>query len=128
LKGVKRLEPNLELHVVGEGFVGILDDNKELKVHQEAARKGLALAQEKIESGLFQLVILDELNVALKLGLIGKEEVQELLATCSVDQHLVITGRDAPDWLIDRADLVTSMTEVKHPFREGIQAQKGIDW
>lgn len=128
LKGVKRLEPNLELHVVGEGFVGILDDNKELKVHQEAARKGLELALEKIESGLFQLVILDELNVALKLGLVGKEEVLRLLAACSADQHLVITGRDAPDWLIDQADLVTSMTEIKHPFREGIQAQKGIDW
>ena len=114
--------------MVGEGFVGILDDNKELKVHQEAARKGLELALEKIESGLFQLVILDELNVALKLGLVGKEEVLRLLAACSVDQHLVITGRDAPDWLIDQADLVTSMTEIKHPFREGIQAQKGIDW
>ncbi|MCK4462567.1 MAG: cob(I)yrinic acid a,c-diamide adenosyltransferase [candidate division Zixibacteria bacterium] len=128
LEGVKKLEPNLELYVVGEGFVGILDDNKELKVHQEAARKGLALAREKIESGFYQLVILDELNVALKLDLVGKEEVQRLLAACPADLHLVITGRDAPDWLIDQADLVTSMTEVKHPFREGIQAQKGIDW
>jgi cob(I)alamin adenosyltransferase len=73
-------------------------------------------------------VILDELNVALKLGLISPDQVRELLAVCPDTLHLVITGRDAPDWLIEQADLVTEMTEVKHPFQEGIPAQKGIDW
>jgi len=128
LEGVKRLAPNLELHVVGEGFVGIIDDKKDRRVHKEAARKGLALARQKIESGTYDLVILDELNVALKLGLVSKKDVQEMLTDCPDRQHLVITGRDAPDWLIEQVDLVTAMTEIKHPFTQGIPAQKGIDW
>ncbi len=128
LKGIKRLEPNVELNVVGEGFVGIIDDKKEFSEHQTAARKGLELARAKMASGEYPLVILDELNVALHLGLILREEVESLLETRSPLQHLVITGRDAADWLIDRADLVTEMKEIKHPFQQGILAQKGIDW
>ena len=128
LIGLKRLEPNLELHVVGEGFVGIVDDDKDIEVHRKAASDGLALATEKIKSGDFQLVILDELSVALKLGLVSSDQVWGLLAACPETLHLVITGRDAPDWLIEQADLVTEMTEVKHPFQDGIPAQKGIDW
>ena len=128
LTGLKRLEPNLELHVVGEGFVGIIDDDKDIEVHKRAASDGLALATEKIKSGDFQLVILDELNVALKLGLILRDQVQELLGQLPETLHLVMTGRDAPEWLIEQADLVTEMTEIKHPFQDGIPAQKGIDW
>lgn len=128
LEGLKRLEPNLELHVVGEGFVGIVDDDKDIEVHKKAATDGLALATEKIESGAFQLVILDELNVALKLELVSRDQVEELLSKLPEKLHLVITGRDAPDWLIEQADLVTEMTEIKHPFQNGIPAQKGIDW
>lgn len=128
LEGLKRLEPNLELHVVGEGFVGIVDDDKDIEVHKKAASDGLLLATEKIKSGVFQLVILDELNVAMKLGLVSDDQVRDLLAACPDALHLVITGRDAPDWLIEQADLVTEMTEIKHPFQDGIPAQKGIDW
>jgi cob(I)alamin adenosyltransferase len=128
LTGLKRLAPNLELHVVGEGFVGIVDDDKDIEVHKKAATDGLALATKKIESGDFQLIILDELNVALKLDLISRDQVQELLNLLPETLDLVITGRDAPDWLIEQADLVTEMTEVKHPFQKGIPAKKGIDW
>ncbi len=128
LKGVKRLAPNVELHTVGEGFVGIVDDKKEFSEHREAAHKGLDFALEKITSGEFPLVILDELNVALKLGLVDREQVERVLAARHEKQHLVITGRDAADWLIEKADLVTEMKEVKHPYQEGILAQRGIDW
>jgi cob(I)alamin adenosyltransferase len=128
LKGIKRLEPNVELITVGEGFVGIVDDNKEFEEHVKAAKEGLKTALDKIKSGRYQIVILDELNVAHQLGLVGKEEIEELLLARSPEQHLVITGRDAPDWLIDRADLVTEMKEVKHPYQKGILAQKGVDW
>ncbi|MFH1686189.1 MAG: cob(I)yrinic acid a,c-diamide adenosyltransferase [bacterium] len=128
LKGVKRLAPNLEIHVIGEGFVGIVDDTKDFEVHRQAARKGIELALTKIQSSEFPLVILDELNVALDLGLVTDEEVERLLAARTPDQHLVITGRGAPDWLKDKADLVTEMTEIKHPYQKGILAQKGIDW
>ncbi len=128
LEGVKRLEPNLELHTVGEGFVGIVDDDKDIEVHKKAASEGLDFASEKIKSGEFQLIILDELNVALKLGLVTRESVEQLLDNCPDSLHLVITGRDAPGWLIEQADLVTEMTEIKHPFQNGLPAQKGIDW
>ena len=128
LKGIKRLEPNVELHVVGEGFVGIIDDTKSFEEHREAAKKGISLALEKVRSGNYQLVVLDELNVAVKLGLATEEEVRTILDARSETQHLVITGRDAPEWLQERADLVTEMREVKHPYQKGVLAQKGIDW
>jgi cob(I)alamin adenosyltransferase len=128
LEGIKRLAPEVELHVVGQGFVGIVDDDKDFSVHQEAARKGLAEAVEIVRSEKFPLVILDELNVALDLGLIERDGVEQLLAARGEKQHLVITGRAAADWLIEKADLVTEMTEIKHPFQKGILAQKGIDW
>jgi cob(I)alamin adenosyltransferase len=128
LKGIKRLEPNVELHTVGEGFVGIIDDTKEFSEHKKAAEDGIKFAAEKIISGKYQLIILDELNVALTLGLVTQAQVESLLQSRADQQHLVITGRGAPAWLIEKADLVTEMTEIKHPYRKGILAQKGIDW
>jgi cob(I)alamin adenosyltransferase len=128
LKGLKRLEPNVELHVIGEGFVGILDDDKSFEEHRAAARNGVALALEKIRSGKYQLVILDEMNVAFSLGLVTQEETEEIIAACGPLQHLVITGRGASDWLKEKADLVTEMREIKHPYQKGILAQKGVDW
>lgn len=128
LKGLKRLEPNVRLEIIGEGFVGIVDDTKEFKEHKAAADKGIELAASVIESGDYPLVILDELNVAHSLGLINDADIESLLALRHEDQNLVITGRGAPEWLLERADLVTEMKEIKHPYQKGILAQKGIDW
>ncbi|MBU0984155.1 MAG: cob(I)yrinic acid a,c-diamide adenosyltransferase [candidate division Zixibacteria bacterium] len=128
LKGLKALEPYVESHVIGEGFVGIVDDTKDFEVHREAARKGVELAREKIASGKYRLIILDELNVAMDLGLVTREEAESLISAVGERQHMVITGRGAPQWLQERADLVTEMREVKHPYQKGILAQKGIDW
>lgn len=128
LKGIKKLAPYVELHTVGEGFVGIVDDTKDIEVHRQAARDGIEFARQKILSGNYELVILDELNVALKLDLVSRADVESLIGDCREKQNLVITGRDAADWLIERADLVTEMKEIKHPFQQGIPAKKGIDW
>ncbi len=128
LKGIKQLEPLVELHTVGEGFVGIVDDTKDFEEHRQAAKEGLRFASEKIQSGEYPLVILDELNVALDLGLVSDEDVEQLVEAKPEKQHLVITGRAARQWLIDKADLVTEMREIKHPYQQGILAQKGIDW
>ena len=128
LKGIKRLEPNVELHLVGEGFVGIIDDTKEFIEHQKAAKDGVAFALEKINSQKFDLIILDELNIAADLELVSKLDVLSILEASENKQHLVITGRNAPDYLIEKADLVTEMKEIKHPYQDGILAQKGIDW
>ena len=128
LEGIKKLQPNVELHVVGEGFVGIIDDDKDIEEHKKAARQGAELAIEKLREGEHQLIVLDELNVALKLGLLSDDDVRNILRARNEKQHLVVTGRDAADWLTKAADLVTEMREIKHPFQQGILAQQGIDW
>lgn len=128
LKGIKRLAPEVELRTVGQGFVGIIDDDKPIEEHRKAAREGLAEAREVLASGAYDIVILDELSVALQLKLVDQSDVESMLEAKNDQQHLVITGRDAPDWLIERADLVTEMREIKHPFQAGIEAQKGVDW
>lgn len=128
LKGIKLLSDFVEMHVIGEGFVGIVDDTKDFEEHRQAARAGVKLTLEKIRSRAHRLIIVDELNVALDLGLVTRDEVESIIDACDDKQHLVITGRGAPDWLIDRADLVTEMKEIKHPYQQGILAQKGVDW
>jgi cob(I)alamin adenosyltransferase len=128
IDGVKKLAPNVELNVMGEGFVGIIDDQKSIEEHRAAAKKALEMAREKMASGDYDLIILDELNVAVNLGLISSDELEELVLGKPERLHLVITGRGAIKWLIDRADLVTEMKEIKHPFRKGILAQKGVDF
>ena len=79
-------------------------------------------------SGEYGLVIMDELNVALHFGLIGRETVEELLNKVPGNVELVLTGRCAPDWLIERADLVTEMKEVKHYYADGVEARKGVEY
>lgn len=128
LKGIERLAPNVELHTVGEGFVGIVDDKKDLREHRAAAQKGIAFTIEKIASRRHRLIIVDELNVARKLDLVTDDDVRAIIDAVDDTQHLVITGRDAPEWLVDMADLVTEMRQVKHPFQKGILAQPGVDW
>ncbi len=128
LTGIKLLSEFVEMEQVGEGFVGIVDDDKAFSVHQEAARKGLAEAEEAIQSGNYDLIILDELNVAVDLGLLAVEEVVRVLKNKPEKLHLVITGRNAPQEFIELAQLVTEMREIKHPYRQGILAQRGVDW
>lgn len=128
MDGIKRLAPEVEFNIMGEGFVGIIDDDKPLEQHQKAAKAAYDMTLAKMKSKKYQLVILDELNIAIKLGLISDDELFFLLDQKPEQLHLVITGRDATQALINRADLVTEMTEIKHPFQKGIQAQKGVDF
>ena len=128
LKGIELLKDFVDMEQVGEGFVGIVDDNKEFSVHLEAARKGLAYAREIIHSGQYDIVILDELNIAIDLGLIPLADALEVIQNKPAQLHLVITGRSAKPELIEVADLVTEMLEIKHPFQKGILAQRAIDW
>jgi len=128
LDGIKKLLPNVELNVMGEGFVGIIDDKKSFEQHRAAAKKAFDLSMEKIASDKFNLIILDELNVAISLGLISQEELEQIIRSKPEKLHLVITGRGASKWLIDQADLVTEMKEIKHPYKKGILAQKGVDF
>ena len=78
--------------------------------------------------GQWDMIIMDELNYALKFGLVSLNEVLSLLDSRPSELHLVITGRDAPPAIIDRADLVTEMKLIKHPYQQGIRAQMGIEY
>ncbi len=128
MDGIKKLEPNVELNIMGQGFVGIIDDDKPIEEHRGAAKKAMEKTIEKMKSGEYNLIIVDELNVAVSLGLVALDDLKKLVREKPEDIHLVITGRDAHQWLIDKADLVTEMTEIKHPFQKGILAQQGVDF
>lgn len=128
LTSSKRLEPEFELIAAGKGFVGILDDDHPREDHQNAAKAALALAKEKLLSGGFDVVILDEINYAAKLGLISEEDVLQMIASKPNNTTLVLTGNYAPESVIAAADLVTEMKEIKHPYQQGIKAKKGIDY
>jgi cob(I)alamin adenosyltransferase len=128
LDAAKRLEPELEWIRAGIGFYRIMGDDRPEKAHREAAAEGLATAREKITSGDYPLVILDEINNAIHEGLLDVADVLAVLREKPEAVHVILTGRDAPPELIQMADLVTEMKEIKHPFRQGILAQKGFDY
>lgn len=119
--------PSITVERVGKGFTWRRDVVPTFEDHVAAAREGLARAREAVTAGDYQVVILDELNVALKKKLLPVEDVVALLDARPGRLHLVLTGRGAPDELLERADLVTEMRCVKHPFQRGIPAQVGID-
>lgn len=124
----KKLEPNFELLAVGKGFVGIIDDKSPRDEHEKIAKEAVRLSKEKISSGIYDLVVLDEINYAIKLNLISLDEVLELIKIRPNKTSLVLTGNYAKPELIEIADLVTEMTEIKHPFQKGTKAKKGIDF
>lgn len=128
LDTAKRLAPDLEIVPMGKGFYRILDDHYTEEEHRAAASAALQFAKDRMLSGEFDLLILDEVNNAVSTGLLSLAHVQEFLDAKPADFHVVLTGRGAPPELIERADLVTEMREVKHPYQKGILAQKGIDF
>jgi cob(I)alamin adenosyltransferase len=126
-KAVFSLWPEqLEFHAMGEGFTWETQDrNRDIEKAGEAWQTALTF----IRNPDYKLVLLDEVNVALKLGYLQVEEVLAGLEEKPIDSHLILTGRGAPAALIERADLVTEMTLIKHPFREqGVKAQPGIEF
>ncbi|MDE1862650.1 MAG: cob(I)yrinic acid a,c-diamide adenosyltransferase [Thaumarchaeota archaeon] len=124
----RRLEPDFELAAVGKGFVGILDDKSPIEDHKKMAGEALAIARKKISSGNYRIVILDEINYAVNLGLVPLEDLLQLIRDRPPSVSLVLTGNHARDEVVELADLVTEMREIKHPFRSGIKAKKGIDF
>ena len=124
----KKLEPNLELIAVGKGFVGILDDNSPREEHEKYAAEAVRICREKIFSEKYNVVILDEVNYAINLGLIDVQEIIKIIKEKPSSLDLVLTGRDVKEEIIELADLVTEMKEIKHPFKSGIKAKKGIDF
>ncbi len=115
----------LEFMPMGKGFTW---ESKNLEEDKALMSNAWAVASEKILSGKYDLIILDEINYVLGYGHIPLDEVVRTLQSRPGHVHVVLTGRNAPEEIISIADCVTEMREVKHPFRNGIPAQRGIDF
>jgi cob(I)alamin adenosyltransferase len=114
------------LHIMGEGFTWETQDRAR---DIAAATKGWERAKELIRDERHRMVLLDELNIVLRYEYLDIDEVLAFLRDEKpADKHVVITGRNAHAGLIDMADLVTEMTLIKHPFRQGVKAQKGVEF
>lgn len=111
-------------HAAGKGFLKREEDRPE---HRKAAEALLTWAESHIARS--DMLVLDETLYALAAELITREEILHLITLARQhDTHLVLSGRGLPDWLRDEADLVTEMTEIKHPWQQGIKAQRGIEF
>ena len=124
------LAPNVELVRMGKGFTieRLRDKRIPLEDHEAAAADAFARAAEVVRSGAYDMVVLDELLGSIKAGLVSLDDVLQLIRDKPARLHLVLTGRGAPQPLIDAADLVTEMRAVKHPYEQGIKAQRGIEF
>ncbi|MDX6692756.1 MAG: cob(I)alamin adenosyltransferase [Blastocatellia bacterium] len=118
----------IEVHTMGDGFTW---DTKNPEQDRATARRSWELCVEKMRSGDYDLLVFDELVYVLSYEMLSTEELLAEIKSVRAEQpalHIVLTGRDAPAALIEAADLVTEMQEVKHPFQQGILAQQGIEF
>ncbi|MCX5578664.1 cob(I)yrinic acid a,c-diamide adenosyltransferase [Kaistia terrae] len=123
---LERFGDLVSINRLGEGFTWETQDRQR---DIAAAQHAWETAKELIRSGEYHLVVLDELNIVLRYDYLPLAEVIAFLTDEKpADVHVVITGRNAPDALIEIADLVTEMELIKHPFRSGVKAQKGIEF
>lgn len=127
-EAARMLAPYLDLTRSGLGFTAGPWNKASQEEHRQAAQDALRIAGEKLRSGEYRMVILDEVLGAIKAQLVTVEEVLALIRDKPPAVHLVITGRGAPPEIIDAADLVTEMRPVKHPYDDGIVAQKGVEF
>ncbi len=120
----QRFPENVDFNVMGDGFTWDTQDrDKDIATVRRAWNKALSF----LGDSDVDLVLLDELNIVLQLGYLPTEEVLKALETRPPMQHVVITGRGAPDPLIEAADTVTEMRDIKHAYRQGVMAQKGVE-
>lgn len=120
--------PEFQIKKMGLGFVGILGDKLPREEHEQAAQKALTFFRDELKKGVWNVFILDEVNVALSLNLLKVEDVLETIRNFPEEKLLLLTGRGAPQELIDAADLVTEMKEVKHPFSKGELAKFAVEF
>ncbi len=122
---VKRFDDLIDFHVMGRGFTWASED---IEKDRAAARTAWRLASEIIAVGARDMVILDELTYLMHHAMVDAGTILPVLVHRPARMHVIVTGRYAPPALIEAADLVTEMTEIKHPFKAGTKAQKGIEY
>jgi len=125
MEAIAKFPDNIDFHIIGRGFTWKSDNlDKDRAVAREAWEK----AKEAIFSGDYKMVVLDEFTYLFLYDMIDREDALRVLANKPKGLHIVITGRDADPALINLADLVTEMKVIKHPYKQGIKAQKGIEF
>ena len=122
---LERFPDLVTIRAMGEGFTWETQDRER---DIAAAKKAWEASKEMISNGNYDLVLLDELNIVLRYESLPLDDVVAFLSNRPEMLHVVVTGRNAKDELIEAADLVTEMTQIKHPFRAGVKAQKGIEF
>ncbi|NNK96274.1 MAG: cob(I)yrinic acid a,c-diamide adenosyltransferase [Desulfobacterales bacterium] len=126
--GVKLLGEQVDFNVTGKGFCGIQGNPYPHSEHRKNAQDAVKLVHEKMMSNKFDLLVLDEINNALQLTLVDLNQVLEIMEKRPDHLHLVMTGRDAHPQVIDAADTVSQVNEIKHAYRKDIEPQPGIDY
>ena len=126
--GVKKMGCEVELISTGKGFCGIQGNPYPYREHRANAQEAIKLAHQKMESGQENILILDEINNALHLRLVDLEQVLEIIQHKPHLMHLVLTGRNAHPQVVELADTVSEIKEVKHAYNKGIEPQPGIDY
>ncbi len=124
----KKLYPDFEIIKGGKGFIGIMGDKLPRIVHEKAAEETLEKFCEAINSNKYDLVVADEIHNALYLNLIKIDKVLKILKNAPQDIDIILTGRNAPRKLLDLADLVTEMKEIKHPYNTGKKGKFGLEF
>jgi cob(I)alamin adenosyltransferase len=122
---LERFADQVTINTMGEGFTW---ETQSRERDIAAARAAWTQAVSLIQDPEIKMVLLDELNIVLRYDYLPLEEVLEVLRDKPEDKHVIVTGRNAKDELLEIADLVTEMTMVKHPFREGVKAQAGVEF
>jgi cob(I)alamin adenosyltransferase len=126
--GVKRLDCRIEITATGKGFCGIQGNPYPFSEHRRNAQEAVVLVHEKMRSGQWDMLILDEVNNAVHLRLVELEQVMEILRRRPQSMHMVLTGRDAHPEVIAAAHTASEVREIKHAHRGGIEPQPGIDY
>lgn len=127
LGGADMLAPFLDILPMGKGFIRF-DRGGPGDEDRKAVREAWELAKRQMTTGKYDMIILDEINYVIDYGFLPVEDVLDALRSRPKPLHVVLTGRNAHPDLIEAADLVTEMAEVKHPFQKGVKAQKGIEF
>ena len=127
LESIKKLVPFFQIKPMGKGFIRFDKDGAGPEDIQ-AVKEAWEYFKREMTSGYCNIIILDEINYAIDYQLISIKEVLETIKSKPDELHLILTGRNAHPELIEAADLVTEMREIKHPFQKGIKAQKGIEF
>lgn len=126
--GIKKLGPNIKIIQGGKGFLDILGSKVSVSEHKKAALEAFKILYKEVTTGDWDIVVADEIIGAVSSKVLSLTKALQLISSKPATMDLVLTGHHAPKKLIQMADLVTEMKEIKHPFQKGILAKKGLDF